>query len=119
MYEVYVETMAHNDSLAVSTKQENITHNLSVLQEFYNPSRKVFVAGRYICIVLSSIASKKYLNIVFIDHLNHRKTTEWIIKQSGYPQKIIREIAALTEYLDKEFQPSHDVVKLVVAAPEN
>jgi hypothetical protein len=110
-----VETLAHNDALAVSTKQENIAHNLSVLQEFYDPSRKVFIAGRYICIVLSSVLSKKYLNIVFIDHLSNRNTTEWIVKQSGYPQKIIREIVALTEYLDNEFHPSQDIVKLVVA----
>lgn len=114
MYEVYVETLAHNDALAVSTKQENIVHNLSVLQEFYDPSRKVFIAGRYICIVLSSVSTKKYLNIIFLDHLNNRNTTEWIVKQSGYPQKIIREIIALTEYLDKEFHPSQDIVKLVV-----
>ena len=114
LYEVYVETLAHNDALAVSTKRDNIRHNLSVLQDFYDPSRKVFVAGRYICIVLSGIAGKEFLNIVFIDHLNHRHTTEWIIKQSGYPQKIIREIIASTDYLDNEFHPSQDVVKLKV-----
>jgi hypothetical protein len=114
MYEVYVESMAHNNTLAVSIKPENIAHNLSVLKEFYDPSRKVFTAGRYICIVLFTPMSKKYLNIVFIDHVSNRGTTEWIVKQSGYPQKIVREIIALSEYLDNEFHPSHDIVKLVV-----
>ncbi len=114
---LYVNHISDDGAMAITMDKETVAYNLLVLDKWYEKDSPVFIAGKYVCLLIPE--DEHNLEMMFFDFKKNPDHLEEIIKSPEFDQSVKMKLSSMAEIVGSSENSVADVVELVIGdAPQ-
>ncbi|MCU7547581.1 hypothetical protein OCK74_00580 [Chitinophagaceae bacterium LB-8] len=112
---LYVNHISNDGAMAISMDKETVSYNLLVLDKAYDKDTPVFIAGKYVCLLIPEDAHN--LEMMFFDIRKNPESLKEVIDSPDYDQSVKTLLTSMAEKVSSGDDTTAGSIELVIGDP--